>query len=284
MPRCASSRSCFTPPRANGARGSCRSSGVAGIGKSRLGWEFHKYIDGVVEDIYWHQGRSPAYGEGITFWALGEMVRKRAGLAESDDAATTRERDRRDGGGVRSRRGGAPLDRARASLQLLGVEEGRAGEREELFAAWRTFFERVADRGVTILLFEDLQWADPGLLDFIDHVLEWSRSAADPDRDTGPTRPARAPAGLGCRPAQLGALSLEPLSDDVMSQGLDGLVPGLPDRAVTLDPGSCGRRSPLRGRDRQDAPPPGQARARRTVPTAPSATCRTSRFRSRSRP
>ena len=66
--------------------------GVAGIGKSRLGWEFHKYIDGVVEDIYWHQGRSPAYGEGITFWALGEMVRQRAGLAESDDAATTRER------------------------------------------------------------------------------------------------------------------------------------------------------------------------------------------------
>ncbi|HLB44090.1 MAG TPA: adenylate/guanylate cyclase domain-containing protein, partial [Candidatus Limnocylindrales bacterium] len=46
--------------------------GPAGIGKSRLTWEFSKYIDGLVENVYWHSGRSPAYGEGITFWALGE--------------------------------------------------------------------------------------------------------------------------------------------------------------------------------------------------------------------
>jgi len=52
-------------------------SGPAGIGKSRLAWELEKYIDGVVEDIYWHRGRSPSYGEGIAFWALGEMVRRR---------------------------------------------------------------------------------------------------------------------------------------------------------------------------------------------------------------
>ncbi len=51
--------------------------GPAGIGKSRLAWEFLKYVDGIVEDTYWHSGRSPAYGEGITFWALGEMVRER---------------------------------------------------------------------------------------------------------------------------------------------------------------------------------------------------------------
>ena len=64
--------------------------GPAGIGKSRLAWEFTKYLDGVTEDIYWHDGRSPSYGEGVTFWALGEMVRGRAGLAESDDETTTR--------------------------------------------------------------------------------------------------------------------------------------------------------------------------------------------------
>ena len=40
-----------------------------------------------METVYWHSGRSPAYGEGITFWALGEMVRERAGLAELDDEA-----------------------------------------------------------------------------------------------------------------------------------------------------------------------------------------------------
>ena len=67
-------------------------TGPGGIGKSRLAWELEKYIDGIIETIYWHRGRSPAYGEGITFWALGEMVRRRAGLAETDDEATTRER------------------------------------------------------------------------------------------------------------------------------------------------------------------------------------------------
>src|SRR5205823_6838744 len=67
-------------------------TGQAGIGKSRLAWEFSKYMDGLLETILWHQGRSPAYGEGITFWALGEMVRRRAQLFETDDEATTRAR------------------------------------------------------------------------------------------------------------------------------------------------------------------------------------------------
>ncbi len=59
--------------------------GPAGIGKTRLAWEFLKYIDGLVETVWWHDGRSPAYGDGISFWALGEMVRERAGLLETDD-------------------------------------------------------------------------------------------------------------------------------------------------------------------------------------------------------
>ena len=56
--------------------------GPAGIGKTRLAWEFLKYLDGLVETVWYHDGRSPAYGEGISFWALGEMVRRRAGLLE----------------------------------------------------------------------------------------------------------------------------------------------------------------------------------------------------------
>ena len=64
--------------------------GIAGIGKSRLAWELEKYIDGLVELIYWHQGRSPAYGEGLAFWALGEMVRGRARIAESDPPEVAR--------------------------------------------------------------------------------------------------------------------------------------------------------------------------------------------------
>ncbi|MEO6577430.1 MAG: adenylate/guanylate cyclase domain-containing protein, partial [Candidatus Limnocylindria bacterium] len=64
--------------------------GQGGIGKSRLVWEFQKYIDGVTEVVYWHQGRSPAYGEGISFWALAEMVRGRASITDADDPATAR--------------------------------------------------------------------------------------------------------------------------------------------------------------------------------------------------
>src|SRR4029078_5364463 len=70
-------------------------TGPAGIGKSRLAWELEKYIDGIVDNIFWHRGRCPAYGEGVSFWALGEMVRRRAGLAESDSEEATRQGLRR---------------------------------------------------------------------------------------------------------------------------------------------------------------------------------------------
>ena len=207
--------------------------GNAGMGKSRFAWEFHKYIDGITENIYWHQGRSPAYGEGITFWALGEMVRKRAGLAESDDHDTTRTRiaatlaeyvpDSDERRWIEPR-----------LLQLLGVEEIRPSEREELFAAWRTFFERVADLGPTILLFEDIHWADPGLFEFIDHILEWSRS--HPILIVTLARPEllerRPDWGAGRR--NFVSIDLEPLPDEAMMAGLEGLVPGLPAAAVAL--------------------------------------------------
>jgi class 3 adenylate cyclase len=147
--------------------------GPAGIGKSRLAWELEKYLDGIVGTAWWHRGRSPAYGSGITFWALGEMIRQRAGLAEADDERTTRAKT------------GLLLDGLSLSepdrrwiepalLTLLGIESGVGPE--QLFGAWRMFFERLAATGPVILVFEDLHWADTGTLDFIDHLLEWSRS------------------------------------------------------------------------------------------------------------
>ena len=59
-------------------------SGPAGVGKSRLGWEFEKYVDGLADGIYWHRGRCLSYGEGVAFWALTEIVRQRLGIAEED--------------------------------------------------------------------------------------------------------------------------------------------------------------------------------------------------------
>ncbi|HUG47796.1 MAG TPA: adenylate/guanylate cyclase domain-containing protein [Candidatus Limnocylindria bacterium] len=203
--------------------------GVAGIGKSRLAWEFLKYLDGVLETIRYHAGRSPAYGEGITFWALGEMVRSRVRLTEGDDEQTTREKV------AESVEEWIPDQAERrwveqALLALLGVSEPPPGGRESLFAAWRTFFERIAARDPVTMVFEDLHWADSGLLDFIDHLLEWSRDL--PIYIVTLARPEllerRPDWGAGKR--NFSAITLGPLDDGQMRQLLAGLVPGLPEK------------------------------------------------------
>ena len=201
--------------------------GPAGIGKSRLAWEFSKYADGLVEDTYWHAGRSPSYGEGITFWALGEMVRRRCGLLETDDDATTRQKVRET-----VERWVADDGERRwietALLALLGLGEPLPGGRDELFSAWRTLFERIAAHGTTVLLFEDLQWADSGLIDFIDHLLDWTKSL--PIFVITLSRPEllerRPEWGAGRR--NFVSLALDPLPETAMRELLDGLVPGLP--------------------------------------------------------
>jgi len=208
-------------------------TGPGGIGKSRLAWELEKYIDGIVGTIYWHRGRSPSYGEGITFWALGEMVRRRARLSETDDEATTRERIR----ATVEEYVAAEDDRRwvePALLTLLGLEPAPAGGREVLFAAWRIFFEQIAEKATTVMLFEDLQWADTGLLDFVEHLLEWSKNV--PLIVVTLARPElldrRPDWGGGTR--NLTRLALEPLNDDAMRQLLDGFVPGLPAEATSV--------------------------------------------------
>lgn len=204
--------------------------GPAGIGKSRLAWELLKYIDGLLEPVWWHSGRSPSYGEGITFWALGEMIRTRAGLAETDDESTTRQR-------IAEMLAEHVPDEAErrwiepAMLTLLGIGDQQGGS-EQHFAAWRTFFERMAATGPVALVFEDLHWADTGLLDFIDHLLEWTR-----DRPIYIVTLAR-PELLEKRPTwgagkrQFTSLFLEPLGETAMQALLGGLVPGLPAEAM----------------------------------------------------
>ena len=127
--------------------------GIAGIGKSRVSWEFEKYLDGLVDEFHWHRGRCLAYGEGVAYWALAEMVRMRAGIAEQEPASSAR----------------AKLEQAlelhlpdpeeRAWLeprlaQLLGLSEEGSSDREDLFSAWRLFFERLAEEAPTVLVFE----------------------------------------------------------------------------------------------------------------------------------
>ena len=201
-------------------------SGIAGIGKSRLSWEFLKHIDGLAETIYWHHGRSPAYGDGVTFWALGEMVRMRARIAETEDPGESR------------RKLSATVaeyvddDAERRWIEprlahLLGLEDQPPGEREELFAAWRSFFERISDKGPVVMVFEDLQWADQGLLDFVESILEWSKD--HPIFILALARPEFLDrhSTWGTSQRNFTAIHLEPLPDEPMTQLVEGFVRGL---------------------------------------------------------
>jgi class 3 adenylate cyclase/tetratricopeptide (TPR) repeat protein len=201
--------------------------GQAGIGKSRLAWELEKHADGIVESVYWHSGRSPSYGDGVAYWALGEMVRGRAGIAETDGPGEAEARlssmldqyvdD------VDDRRWIAPHLRA-----LFGLGPAPGADRDEQFAAWRRLFESIAEQGTTVLVFEDVQWADEGLLDFVESILEWSRSF--PILVVALARPElheRRPSfGASSRSAL--RLHLDPLADDEVRTLLGAIAPDLP--------------------------------------------------------
>jgi class 3 adenylate cyclase/tetratricopeptide (TPR) repeat protein len=211
--------------------------GPGGIGKTRLAWEFLKYLDGLAENVWFHEGRSPAYGDGISFWALGEMVRRRAGLVETDDETTTRAKvtetlathvpDESD------RRWIEP-----ALLTLLGVETGVRSE--QLFGTWRTFFERLAATAPVVMVFEDFHFADSGLLDFVDHLMEWSRNV--PIYIVTLARPEllEKRSGWGAGKRNFTSLHLDPLPEPAMRDLLSGLVPGLPEPAVRAIVGRAG--------------------------------------------
>jgi tetratricopeptide (TPR) repeat protein len=205
--------------------------GIAGIGKSRLLWEFERYLEPLPEVLALHVGRAPAYGEGTTFAPVAEMVRRRARINEGTETELARRQLERTLDEF------VPDEVERQWIEprlatLLDPGSHAAFERDELFAAWRRFFERVSDWAPVLLVFEDLQWADPALLDFIDHVATWSRAfpifiltLARPELlDKRPTW------GTGHHSST--AIQLEPLRDEQMAELLLGLGPDLPPRVV----------------------------------------------------
>jgi class 3 adenylate cyclase/tetratricopeptide (TPR) repeat protein len=200
--------------------------GVAGIGKSRLIDELEKYLDGLTAPTYWHRGRSPSYGEGVTFWALGEMVKTRARITEADDDETQGLKlaetvdefvDQSDREWVQT-----------ALEVLLGLQPPGSLEAGEAESAWRRFFESIAARAPTVMVFEDIHWADTGMIEFIESMLGWSRrhplfivTLARPELlERRPTWGAGLSGFMG--------IALEPLEGHEVDELLDGFAPGLP--------------------------------------------------------
>src|SRR5439155_12904126 len=111
-------------------------TGIAGIGKSRLVWEFYKYIDGLADTTYWHRGRCLAYGEGVTYWALADMVRMRCRIVEDEEPGPALEKLR----AILEEHVPDPEERRFIEprvAQLLGLGDQEARDRQDLFAAWR---------------------------------------------------------------------------------------------------------------------------------------------------
>jgi class 3 adenylate cyclase/tetratricopeptide (TPR) repeat protein len=200
--------------------------GPPGIGKSRQVWQLAQHLEGETDMVFWRQGRSLPYGDGVTFWALGEIVKANAGILATDPAANVEEKlriaveyvvtDANEARWIEAHL--APL------AGLTHARELRGDRRTEAFAAWRRFLELIAARRPLVLVFEDIHWADDGLLEFItDHL---------GDRFTGPLLVVATsrPELLDRRPQWAGAarstmLELQPLSDqetaDVVTNLLD---------------------------------------------------------------
>jgi class 3 adenylate cyclase/tetratricopeptide (TPR) repeat protein len=188
--------------------------GEPGVGKTRLAAELFDYIAAKPELIRWRQGRCLPYGEGITFWALGEIVKHEAAILESDSAEVA----------------AAKLEVALSSdepdrrwlLQrlapLVGVEAESSAERQESFTAWRRYVESLAAARPTILVFEDLHWADDALLAFLEYLAEWSEGV--PLLVLCTARPELFERRPGWAAGQRNAhtINLSPLTDDETSE------------------------------------------------------------------
>ena len=197
--------------------------GEPGVGKSRLCAELLGYVEERPGLVRWRQGRCLPYGEGISFWALGEIVKAECSILESDTPAQA---------AAKLERAIAEGDPDRTWLvarlsPLVGAPAEPAAQ-DESFAAWRRFCESLAAERTTVLVFEDLHWADPALLAFLEHLADWAEGV--PLLLLCTTRPElyeRHPTfGANARNAQ--RINLAPLSDPETAQ----LVSALLERAV----------------------------------------------------
>jgi len=200
--------------------------GVPGIGKSRLVYELQRIVDADPKLITWRQGRCLAYGDGITLWALGEIVKAQAGVLEQDSPEEIAAKVHAT---VEDTLAGTG-DEARVETHLLALL-GLAGEtqlggdrRNEAFAAWRRFLEGLAEQRPLVVVVEDIHWADESLLDFLDELVDWVTDV--PLLVVATARPELLERRPGWGGGKLNAttLALSPLSDEQTAELIGGLL------------------------------------------------------------
>ncbi len=195
--------------------------GVPGMGKSRLIQELTLLAEDDPDLIRWRQGRSLPYGEGVSFWALGEMVKAEAGILETDSAEIARHKLERTAHSVCQQDAQWMTEEL---SQLIGVVSAGGDRHSDGTAGWRRFLEGLAEQRPTVLVFEDLHWADDGLLDFVDELADWVTDV--PLLVIASARPellARRPSWGGGKPNAL-TLSLAPLSEAETTTLVHGLL------------------------------------------------------------
>ena len=190
--------------------------GSAGVGKSRLVAEFLGSIRDRASVV---RGRCLPYGEGITYWAVAEIIREATGIRDGDTAETALER-------IDSFVAGLPEATAiaRGLTGLIGLEASAA--REELVWAFRRGLEHVAEARPLVVLIDDIHWAEPTMLDLIESIADLARDS--PILFICPARPEF----LDDRPTWGGGkinattILLEPLTEGSALALIDELVPG----------------------------------------------------------
>jgi class 3 adenylate cyclase len=196
--------------------------GVPGIGKSRLVSELARVVEQDDELVGWREGQSLPYGEGVTFWALAEIVKAQAGILESDTGEQAGQKLRR----TVERLAADPSEAQwleRHLRPLAGLADESSAGAEEVFAAWRRFLEAVADERPLVLVFEDLHWSDDTLLDFVDQLVD--RVAAVPLLVLATARPEllQRRSGWGGGKPNAATISLPPLTETETARLLQAL-------------------------------------------------------------
>jgi class 3 adenylate cyclase len=190
--------------------------GAPGIGKSRLVAELFQRIEAMPDLVWWRQGRALPYGDGVSFWAFGEMVKAQAGIQENDALEVARQKLWES---VDNAVGGDDRDWVvQQLLPLIGGDQPEGDSQTESFGAWRRYLEALAEEHPLVLVFEDLHWADDGLLDFVDHLADWSSGV--PLFVIGTARPELLDRRPGWGGGKLNAttLALSPLADAEAAQ------------------------------------------------------------------